>query len=396
MSDTRELLRRGVGDYEPTPSDGYERVLRRRDHKRRNRRIASGLVAAAIVAIGVYLFASQYRTDTSPANPNDIVPPGLIVFSATDIDPGSHAPLTRESARDVYLIEPGTQPRRIVGATGDQADQFCPTISPDGTELAYLMERNGATTLVIAPVQSDGSFGSNVFVQTIRPSALNPCPQWASTGHQFAVIDGGRVATNYGGGLTWLGDVSGADEVTWSPDGIQVAVRNGSSVSIVPVAGAGDKRVVATGLGGQDVGQLSWSADGLAIGASEPAHGGSPSQAQAFIRIVDPSSGSTRDVPVGGVGWVDDVMWLPDGQIAYIDATSTLRLVHTDGETRPAVLDAGPVLHAVLSPDGRSIVYLRLSDSPSGGYALFSVSSDDGTPTQITPYSWGMEYADLG
>lgn len=392
MSDTRELLRRGVGDYEPTPADGYERVLRRRDRKRRNRRVASGLVAAAIIAIGAYLFASQYRTDISPANPNDIVPPGLIVFSATDIDPASHAPLTRESARDVYLIEPGTEPRRIVGAKGDQADQFCPTISPDGTELAYLMERNGATFLVVAPVQSDGSIGSNVFVQTIRPSALNPCPRWAPTGHQFAVIDGGLVATNYGGGLTWLGDVSGADEVTWSPDGIQVAVRSGSSVSIVPVAGAGDKRVVATGLDGQDVGQLSWSADGLAIGASDPAHGGSPSQAQAFIRIVDPSSGASRDVQIGPHGWVDNVMWLPDGRIVFNDSSYQIQVVDPQSGLPPTTLVKHPVTGFKLSPDGRSIAYVTFGDS---GYAVFTIPVDGGEAQQLTPFAPGIEYADL-
>src|SRR4029453_8522622 len=43
MSDLRAILERGVGGATPPP-DGFERMLRRRDRKRRNQRIAAGVV----------------------------------------------------------------------------------------------------------------------------------------------------------------------------------------------------------------------------------------------------------------------------------------------------------------------------------------------------------------
>ena len=50
MNETTELLRRGVGDFEPTP-DAFERVLARRDRKRRNQRVAAGVLGIAVFAL---------------------------------------------------------------------------------------------------------------------------------------------------------------------------------------------------------------------------------------------------------------------------------------------------------------------------------------------------------
>ena len=50
MNETTELLRRGVGDFEPTP-DAFERVLARRDRKRQNERVAAGVLGIAVFAL---------------------------------------------------------------------------------------------------------------------------------------------------------------------------------------------------------------------------------------------------------------------------------------------------------------------------------------------------------
>ncbi len=65
MNDTREILRRGLGDYEP-PADGYERVLGRRDRRRRNQKIMAGALAAAIVIAGALAFAGALRSEPTP------------------------------------------------------------------------------------------------------------------------------------------------------------------------------------------------------------------------------------------------------------------------------------------------------------------------------------------
>ena len=135
MSDTRAILRRGIGDYEPT-IEGYEQVLRRRDRKRRNRRVGAFVVATAIVAAGAAAFWSGLRADPVPAGPT---PSGLVVFSATYVEPVGGA-VSRNSTRDLFLVREGAEPRVIAGGSGDQTDQFCPSISPDGTKLAYIAQ----------------------------------------------------------------------------------------------------------------------------------------------------------------------------------------------------------------------------------------------------------------
>lgn len=391
MSDTRELLRRGLGDYRPEP-DGFESVLRRRDRKRRNRRVGAGLVAVAILAIGAYLFASQFRTDTIPGGPNTAPSSGWIVFSATSLDRGGL--VTRNSPRDLYVVREGVEPRVIVGTTGDHIDQFCPSISPDGARLAYIAQGDGNAQLVIAPLETDGSVGTPAIEQVVRPGySLNPCPRWTLDGERVAVIDAGSVLTiGANGSASTFEGITGVDDLAWSPDGKQVAIRQGSTVSVI---GDGPPREVAIGLGGEDGNQLAWSSNGIAIGASEPAGGGNPSKAETFIRIVDPSSGDSRDVALGPHGWVDGVTWLPDGRILFTDGSFAAKVVDPAATGGPTVLGSG-VSRAVLSPDGRSVVWVGFyDDAAAGGYAVFTMPLDGGPAKQLTPYAWGAEYADF-
>jgi hypothetical protein len=101
MSDARETLRRGIGGFVPRP-DGYERVLRRRDRKRRNQRITAGALAAAIVIIGALAFAGALRSAPPPPmnhdNPRTNTRP---VFERTATVGG----LTVTSPSDWYLVD---------------------------------------------------------------------------------------------------------------------------------------------------------------------------------------------------------------------------------------------------------------------------------------------------
>jgi len=74
MSDERETLRRGIGGFAPRP-DGYERVLRRRDRRRRNQRAMAGALAVAIVLIGVLAFFAAVRSTPLPGDGVTPTPP---------------------------------------------------------------------------------------------------------------------------------------------------------------------------------------------------------------------------------------------------------------------------------------------------------------------------------
>lgn len=71
MSDVRTLLERGYSDATPPP-DGFERMLRRRGRKRRNQRIAAGVVGIAVFLAAVWLV----RDATSLDGTRTVVPGG--------------------------------------------------------------------------------------------------------------------------------------------------------------------------------------------------------------------------------------------------------------------------------------------------------------------------------
>src|SRR6185312_13392961 len=71
VSDTRDLLRPGIEGFEPTP-DAFERVLARRDRKRRNERIAAGFVGAAVFALVALWFLRLLTSEPTPAVPRPV------------------------------------------------------------------------------------------------------------------------------------------------------------------------------------------------------------------------------------------------------------------------------------------------------------------------------------
>ena len=102
MNDTRELLRPAVEGFEPAP-DAFERVLARRDRKRRNERILAGGVAVAIALAGVVAFVGALWSAPTPADRDDVAPPNIRpVFQRTATIGGG---LTVTSPSDWYLVD---------------------------------------------------------------------------------------------------------------------------------------------------------------------------------------------------------------------------------------------------------------------------------------------------
>ena len=77
MNDVRTLLERGYADADPPP-DGFERMLRRRDRKRRNQRIAAGVVGIAVFVAAVWIVTTggSFNRTQQPADPADADPTG--------------------------------------------------------------------------------------------------------------------------------------------------------------------------------------------------------------------------------------------------------------------------------------------------------------------------------
>jgi hypothetical protein len=103
MADIRTLLERGYADATPPP-DGLERMLRRRDRKRRNQRIAAGVVGIALFVAAVWIVTSGLsfdRTQTPAATGR--VETGSAETGPTQTAP---APAPASAAPDVVAQRP--------------------------------------------------------------------------------------------------------------------------------------------------------------------------------------------------------------------------------------------------------------------------------------------------
>lgn len=74
MSDDRDLLERALRRFEPDPGL-VERVMRRRDRKRRNQRIRAGVLGVAITVAGIVVLGNVVGTDRVPMDTLTPTPP---------------------------------------------------------------------------------------------------------------------------------------------------------------------------------------------------------------------------------------------------------------------------------------------------------------------------------
>jgi hypothetical protein len=102
MNETRELLER-VGDRFAFPEDAFERLERRRDRKRRNQRLAAGVVGIAVFVAAIWIVTSGGPFDRSqPPTPGGEVtgptapPPHPVGVGLLDFPPEGAEPSTPE------------------------------------------------------------------------------------------------------------------------------------------------------------------------------------------------------------------------------------------------------------------------------------------------------------
>ena len=132
MSDLRSTLERGVGGTMP-PADGFERMLRRGDRKRRNQRVAAGLVGIAVFVAAIWIVTSGAPLDRSrtPAStgPTELTgqtgpPPHPIGVGLLGLPPEGATPSAPESGELVLGLG--------FGHTDGDAGRFSLRVYADG------------------------------------------------------------------------------------------------------------------------------------------------------------------------------------------------------------------------------------------------------------------------
>ena len=388
MTDYRDVLER-LGDRAPMPEPAFDRILRRRDEKRRNKRISAG-VAGLTVSAALVLALTQVSVDRG-ATPVEIPTPlpsnGWIAYTA---EPGNHA---SGAPRYIYLAGEGLAARRIVGSDGDGLIRRCPAFSPDGSMLAYSEYASpspGTVTLVVTAL--DGSGDPTGREQRIAaPTMQEPnllCASWSPDGRRLAYTDdtGLRVASLDGQTPVRLSRPY-IHDFEWSPDGSQIAVSVDAAVLLVPVDG-GEVRVVP---GGMDGGTLTWAPDGtrLAVGRDHSWATRNPG-----IQVIDVNRNVVRTLDLGDDPTMGgDPVWSPDGaHIAFVD-DGRIVLADPDGGgsvtlpplERPDIPKGHlrSVSWIQWSPDGQRFLSIAALGPPRLNYAAVVSFSVDGSSSAV-------------
>ena len=345
MSDIREILRRGLGDYEE-PTDGYERVLDRLDRRRRNQRLAAaalGIVVFVVVAVGL----ATVLTLDGPRQPAN---------RTTQVDEPGPQPWA-----DVLLIDVSTGERRSGPELGPAVSSLA--VSPDGTKLAYILERASEPDLV-AVADVDGS-NVRIFPSTEAPDGPKS-PSWSPDGSTI-VYQGKGLTRKVNGDLFLLDVASGR-------------VRQLTDLEPVP----GDFPIMSPAF--DPVGDAvlftmptSTSPPRLHLW-SVPVTGGDPSLVRRNTGLVDASPDGAR------ISFVD-VLRITEGEfitgdlwIADADGSDAQRLVDARVSTSRWSPDAARILYADEELDAMMIVDLATGETvqvpwAAGGADWF----DDGT-----------------
>lgn len=289
---------------------------------------------------------------------------------------------------ELYLLplEGSDPPWQITRGPGGK---FAPKFSPDGSRLAYVVDRDGSEAFDIWVYDLGGDSHKNLTPDT--PEAIQPNLSWSPDGSQVAFISdrAGQFDTYImpsGGGVAHrvLALPHPDWDVRWSPDGAHLAVVSEATgqdfrVTIVPLKGG---RAYPLRVEGEatHAREPSWSPDSRRLAFSSDIHG------YYHIGIFELESGSITWISRGNG---DDCMpdWAPDGQ--------RLAFVHNDGPnawitihdlTRDAFnrYQVGQGVHSKprFTPAGRQLVVGF--ESPCQPNDLWLLSLNSGESRQLT------------
>jgi TolB protein len=259
---------------------------------------------------------------------------GLIVFS--------------NETRDIWSMHAdGTHVRRL---TKSPAQEFDPTMSPDGSLIAYRHQAADDTSTEIFVMRSDGSEQRNLTRNAVPDWGPAFSPNGKLIAFNSAMGTGGfgllgYVAEPDGSGLRRLGHHY-VEYPSWSPDGRHIAfmaqepgatgTNPDYNIFVMNADGSGVRRL--TNAPGED-GWPAWSPDGSQIVFSSARDDCSVSDAPACLTsgdigprfdvwMIDPDTGRQRRVtPEFGQFFA----WSPDGALILVAGAAAMYVIRPDG-----------------------------------------------------------------
>lgn len=328
------------------PSGVYEDLIRRRERRRIVRKVESGVLALAVVAVsvaGVYGLSRVFGEDAERDAATPSVSNGEIVFSI---------PLEGEGEALMAVSPDGTGLRRLTPE--GRADYRSPDVSPDGR------------TVVV--VHSIPSFGDQAGVLATVP------------------IEGGSP--------TWLTDEPAiVQDPAWSPDGTNIAFNGDVADGPFGLRVLDLDTDVAQLIRGTEnmvTGDPTWSRDGRRI-AFEAWDGTQPEQWDIYsVRLDGSDLTNLTNTPNESETW-PAWSWTTD-RIAFVRGVPRGFGVYTmapDGSDQTLLSDALPNLASpAWSPDGAAIALSadtgQVYTIPAGGGEPTAVAGALGEPAWAT------------
>jgi WD40 repeat protein len=242
----------------PPAERPFDALLRRRDRKRRNSRIAAGAVGLAIGALGILIGYDIVRSDRTPA---DHGPTPSVRLQLQENGPltifgylGGLKRVPLDGGRARYLL-------RCTCTWVPDADW-----TTDGRRLAFSAVCAGACSDF-----GDPEHGIHVFDTTTGTDDVIVAGEdvegveWSPDGTRLAFVQGGRifVMDADGSGKLPLTDAASlTSRPSWSPDGTRIVysrLESSETVEVISTDGSGEPTRLVTG------DRPAWSLDGTRI-----------------------------------------------------------------------------------------------------------------------------------
>jgi Tol biopolymer transport system component len=318
------------------PDDRFDDLLRRRDRKRRNQRIAAGVVGIAVFVAAVWFVTTGgpfTRTQQPAVQPTPTPPAGTgLETYLIDLDTGEMTPLPKSIApAGEYSVSPdGTMVAYPAGgqvfiASLDGTDVQQVTHyrrgagmldwSPDGEAIAFSRisgQGDVADIFVLDLATGETSQVTNTKPTTDccgLPGAVFPqfSPDGATIVYEVVRVDGSSVRiVPVAGGKSGLLVGGGKNDVeasvpTFSPDGSTLAMVCSGRLEGICIADADGTNLSAL-VSGPELSFPKWSPDGTRIAYTDQAN-----STDVKVFVVNVATGETTFVAEGFADdWLDD------------------------------------------------------------------------------------------
>ena len=294
-------------------------------------------------------------------------------------------------AGGVYVIDSAGSRLHLIDGGGDGLDlAYAPSVSPDGSKLAYSAYKKRSTFLFwdesegweIVTAKPEGS-GQRRITENDR---IDINPVWSPDGTSIVVGSRRlRISVMAADGSESRSIVSPADVVWSSFSGPPVLSPDGSHIAFVAEEGEDGWVMYVVGVDGSglvrledqmDPGLPAWSPDGrrIAFAKREFRSGDYPFGTAAGVYTIGLDGSEPREVisfPTLRLSVTDSISWSPDGSRILFGSY----VIEADGAPQ-TLRHLGPGNHASWSPDGSRIVVYTGSDSTAVLYTVARDGSD--------------------